>query len=82
MTTDPAALLQMSGCYRSCGITSTTQLLKLGLLAQIVLALNPMADVTPEALLEQTNCYRSYSNASLGDLLELALLELIAQNIS
>ncbi|HUD74609.1 MAG TPA: hypothetical protein VMQ76_06005 [Terracidiphilus sp.] len=82
MITDAPTLLAQSGCYRSFGITSTAQLLKLGLLAQIALALNPMADVSPEALLKLAACYKSYSNASLGDLLEIALLALIAQSVS
>ena len=84
MASDQATLLNLAHCFRCVGVHGAAQLLKLGLMVQIVNNLNPMQATDPATLLTQPNvaCYRSCSNASVGDLLELALLQLIVQNAS
>jgi len=77
MATDAPTLLASSNCYNN--FSAQFGLLKLGLLQQIVLALNPMADTTPQTLLSSSNCYNCYGPGT-WPLLELALLQLIVQN--
>jgi hypothetical protein len=77
MATDAPTLLAGSNCYNN--YSAQFGLLKLALLQQIALALNPMADTTPQGLLSSANvaCYNNYGS---WQLLELALLQIIANN--
>lgn len=78
---DPAALLASANCY-ACYASDNgqMQLLKLALLQQILIALNPTADTSPATLLKQANCYSCFgSGAGTMRLIELALLQQIAQ---
>lgn len=77
---DPASLLSSAGCYNCFGPLTTTQLMRLALLRDIVLAGNPNAMTDPQSLMTQANCFSCFSNASMGDLMELALLAQIVQN--
>jgi len=70
MATDPQSLLSTAACY-DCYLAQYN-LLKLALLRQLVLNLNPMAATDPQSLLSQANCYSCYS--AQWALLELALL--------
>lgn len=79
-STDPASLLSSAGCYNCFGPLTTTQLMRLALLRDIVLAGNPNAMTDPQSLMSQANCFSCFSNASMGDLMELALLAQIVQN--
>lgn len=82
MAVDPQTLLSEVACY-SCMASDAgmMSLLKLGLLRQIVLAQNPMADVTAQGLLTQAQCFSCFG-AGAGEmkLMELALLAQIATN--
>jgi hypothetical protein len=76
MATDPQTLIDASKCYECYGASNyNLELIELGLLRQILLASNPVADTTPQTLLAAAKCYACYatSNYSLG-LLRLALL--------
>ncbi len=77
MATDAQTLLAGSNCYNN--FSAQFSLLKLGLLRQIVLAQNPMADTSPQTLLANVNCYNCYG-PGVWPLLELALLQAIANN--
>lgn len=76
MPTDPATLIAEANCFNCYPGAGTIALMKLALLRQIVITLNPMADTSPQALLAQANCYRCYQG--MEPLLELALLAQIA----
>jgi hypothetical protein len=67
--TDPQSLINAANCYNCFDMP---KLLKLGLLRQILLVLNPMAATDPQSLLNQAQCYSCYRDQA--DLLELALL--------
>jgi len=75
MATDSRTLLDAVKCY-ACQTPGTWQLLKLGLLQQILLAQNPMADTSPNALLAAAGCYACYS-PGFWQLFELGLLQQI-----
>jgi len=80
MATDAQSLLSEANCY-SCHAANefTATLLKLGLLRQILLASDPMADTSPQTLLAAANCYSCYaSNPFTLSMMELALLAQIA----
>lgn len=68
---DAQTLIASANCYNCFG---NFELIKLGLLRQIALSLNPMADVTAQTLIASGNCYNCYGNLAL---IELALLALI-----
>lgn len=72
----PQTLITVATCY-DCYLPQYP-LLKLALLRQILLALNPSAAVDPQTLINQANCYNCFS--SQWPLMELALLNQIAQN--
>lgn len=78
---DPAALIASANCYACYASDSgQMQLLKLALLQQILIAIEPAADTSPQNLLNQANCYSCFgSGAGTMKLLELALLQQIAQ---
>jgi len=75
MATDANTLLSDTKCYE-CLSPGLWQLLKLGLLKQILLASSPMADTSTNALLEAAKCYQCLS-PGMWQLLELALLQQI-----
>ncbi len=75
MATDANTLLNDTRCYE-CLSPGMWQLLKLGLLKQILLASSPMADTSTNALLEAAKCYECLS-PGMWQLLELALLQQI-----
>lgn len=76
MATDAQSLLSAANCYLCYGGgKGTLDLIKLGLLRQILLANNSMADTSPQALLAAANCYACYApSPGLMKLLELGLL--------
>lgn len=69
MATTPNALLAEVNAYQG-----QLDLLKLGLLRQLLLATNPMADTTPAALLQSAQCYLCQP-PGMWPLFELALLK-------
>lgn len=75
MATDANTLLSETVCYE-CLAPGQWQLLKLGLLKQILLANDPMADTSTTALLEAAKCYACLS-PGMWQLLELGLLQQI-----
>jgi len=75
MATDANTLLSETKCYE-CLSPGIWQLLKLGLLKQILLANDPMADTSTNALLEAAKCYACLS-PGLWQLIELGLLQQI-----
>lgn len=78
MATDTNSLLAEATCYDCGGGFGQLQLLKLGLLRQILLATDPMADTSVNGLLAAANCYNSCAGSpGLMQLLELALLRQI-----
>lgn len=79
---DPQTLLTAANCYSCFGSDrGLMELLKLGLLKQILIAQNPMAATDPQSLLSQANCYSCFANSpGIATLLELALLAQIAAN--
>jgi hypothetical protein len=82
MASDAKTLIALGNCYASFG-ASEQQLLvmKLGLLRQLVLNQNPMADTSPQTLLKQASCYNSYgASPYMLLLMELALLGQIVAN--
>ncbi len=71
---DPNSLLASAACFE-CLTTGQQELVKLELLAQILLAKNPSADVSPQGLLAKANCFSCYGNPpGMFKLLELQLL--------
>lgn len=56
------------------------ELMKLALLRQILLAMNPNAAVDPQSLLQQAACYDCNGNPGMWKLMELALLAQISAN--
>lgn len=80
MGQDIPTLFKQSGCYDCyASLPGVAQLLKLGLLRDILLSLNPNAMTDPQSLLNSAACYQCY--ASQAWLLELSLLDQIATNI-
>jgi hypothetical protein len=75
MATDANSLLAEAACY-GCTGQGLLQLLKLGLLRQLLLASDPMADTTPNTLLASAACYGCVSDKD-RQLLELGLLKAI-----
>ena len=75
MATDANTLFDETKCFE-CLAPGQWQLLKLGLLKQILLANSPMADTTVNTLLEAAKCYACLS-PGMWPLLELALLQQI-----
>lgn len=81
MATDAQTLLAAASCYRCFGGNSESlQLMKLGLLRQILLGINANAMTDPQTLLEQATCYRCHANN--GYTLELMELALLAQLVA
>lgn len=74
MATDANTLLSDARCFENCG---PWELFRLGLLKQILLASDPVADTSPNALLESAKCYACMP-PGLWMLLELGLLKQIA----
>lgn len=70
-------LLAAAKCFQCNGGDEYSLLLmKLSLLRQLVLAVNPMADTTPQTLLAQAKCFQCYATSPYMLLLmELALLQ-------
>jgi hypothetical protein len=68
---DAQTLIASANCYNCYGDYA---LIKLGLLRQMLLNLNPVADVTPQTLIASANCYNCYGNF---ELIELGLLAAI-----
>lgn len=77
--TDPQTLLGGASCFNCYGTPGEMALMKLALLRQILLQIDPMADTSPQTLLSQANCYNCYG-PGMWALIELALLNLIVQN--
>lgn len=77
MATDAPTLLASAQCYNN--YSAQSWLLKLSLLRQIVLSLNPMAATDPQSLLNSAACYNNYG-PGMWPLLELQLLALIVAN--
>lgn len=77
MATDAPTLLATAQCYNN--YSAQSWLLKLGLLRQIVLSLNPMTATDPQSLLSSAACYNNYG-PGVWPLLELQLLALIVAN--
>lgn len=75
---DPQALLENAACFE-CLTPGERELAKLALLAQLVLAANPTADVTPQGLLKNAACYNCVS-PGMWKLMELQLLCEILNN--
>lgn len=77
--TDPQSLLAVAKCFQCYGANDYSLLLmKLSLLRQTLLAVNPMADTTPQALLADAKCFMCYSTSPyMLQLMELALLKQI-----
>lgn len=75
-TTAPT-LLAAAKCFECYGGNEYSLLLmKLSLLRQLVLAINPMADTTPQTLLAQAKCFQCYATSPYMLLLmELALMQ-------
>lgn len=76
--TSPNALVAAANCY-ACAL-GDKDLIKLGLLKDILLALDPMADTSPNALVAAAKCYACAPG--FYPLFELGLLLLIANSIS
>lgn len=82
MATDAASLLAQVNCH-ACyagGNTQLLRLMRLSLIKQWALLVNPAIDTSPEALLEYAKCHACYT-AGVSDpyLLELFVLVLIDQ---
>jgi hypothetical protein len=75
VATDANTLLSEVKCY-ACQPPGIWQLLKLGLLRQILLAHDAMADTSVNTLLENVKCYECIP-PGMWHLLELALLQAI-----
>lgn len=81
MTQDPQTLLAAASCFSCYGSDrGLMELMKLALLQQILLAVNPNAVTDPQTLLAQANCYSCMGNSAQWQLMELALLAQIANN--
>lgn len=76
MATDAQTLIDAAKCYECAGSPGQWELFRLGLLQQILLSNNPMADTSPQALMDAAKCYACYS-PGLWQLFELALLQQI-----
>ncbi len=75
MATDATTLLDETKCF-VCLPPGMWQLLKLGLLKQILLASDPMADTSATALLAAAKCYECLP-PGMWQLIELGLLQQI-----
>lgn len=75
MATDRNTLLAETACY-SCTSAGVVKVLELGLLRQILLALDPMADTSVNTLLASVPCYACLP-AGQQALIGLALLKQI-----
>jgi hypothetical protein len=80
MATDAQSLLSESSCY-ACYGSQSLRLMRLALIRQWALAVNPAIDTSPSALLAQAECYRCFSGGSLY-ILELFHLVLLDQALS
>lgn len=80
MATDAPTLLAESKCDLCySGNEYELLLIKLGLLRQLVLTLNPMADTSAQTLLALAKCYQCYASSPyMLQLIELALLKHIS----
>lgn len=76
MATDPQTLISQANCF-DCYLPQYP-LMRLALLRQILLALNPSAVTDPQTLISQASCYDCY--LAQYPLLELALLAQIVAN--
>lgn len=72
-----ADMLAVGGCF-ACLPSGTQQLVKLGLLSQILKALNPVATINVATLLSEASCLACIPAGQQG-LVELALLSEILQ---
>jgi len=79
MGQDVPTLLRQASCYDCYASTGMGELLKLGLLKDILLTLDPDAMTDPATLLKSASCYSCYG--AQAQLLELALLDSIASNL-
>ncbi len=75
MATDANTLLADTACYECLG-EAEWRMIQLGLLQQILLANNPMADTSANTLLEATKCYKCLGEAEWR-MIELGLLQQI-----
>lgn len=80
MATSPQALMDEAECFNCYASNYTTLLLmKLALLRQWALLVDPSADVSPETLLAEAKCYLCFTASPyMLDLIELALLAQLA----
>ena len=82
MATDAASLLAQVNCH-ACyagGNTQLLRLMRLSLIKQWALLVNPAIDTSPEALLEYAKCHVCYAGGTSNTyLLELFVLVLIDQ---
>jgi hypothetical protein len=78
----PSTLFTEANCFRCYGQASSTQLLRLAILARTLTTLDSMAATDPQSLLEYAKCFGCYGDANLVDMMELALLDQISQNVS
>lgn len=77
MATDATSLMASAACY-TCAPPGQWQLMKLGLLKQILLASSPMADTSATALMQHAACYACLP-PGMWQLIELGLLKQIAE---
>lgn len=76
MATDYQSLFDVAACYASCAEASEIQTLKIALIAQAVIQLDPTANVEPQDLIDQGRCFGCLG-ASEVEMMELALLALL-----
>lgn len=84
MALDAQSALAAANCYECYAANPyMLGLIELGLLRQMLLTINPSADVSPQTLMAQARCYECYApnDYSLG-LLKLALLNQLVTNTS
>lgn len=72
MATDATSLMASAACY-TCAPPGQWQLMKLGLLKEILLAANPMADTSATGLMQSAACYACLP-PGMWQLIELGLL--------
>jgi hypothetical protein len=80
MLTDPQSLLTDGHCY-ACYNASTFEILKLQLLAQISVQVNPANPVDPQSLISAGKCLECYGRVSLPQLMITVLLVAISGTV-
>lgn len=82
MATDAQTLLEETTCYQ-CNAANgySLEMIKLGLLRQLLLANNPNAMTDAKSLLQAASCYQCYAaNSYMLKMLELGLLQQLVLN--